>query len=177
MVENFKHKIICTGNPDGHPDGHTHQHTVAFGVREHLPDTKFVHASNGYDLRLWDDERRSKFVELIKQSTVFINASKVCQLGQLQLLNLAYETAINNNIKDYTVINIGSTAEFEPNKFEMYSIEKNALKERSRQLADKENFRSSHITIGNLNNVSGIGKTIKLVLDSNPFISVVKIEN
>ena len=59
----------------------------------------------------------------------------------------------------------------------MYSIEKNALKERSRQLANKKNFRSCHITIGNLNNVSGIGKTIKLVLESDPFISIVKIEH
>ena len=177
MVENIKHKIICSGNPDGHPDGNKDQHTVAFGVREHLPDTKFIHRSNGHDLRLWDDRRRNEFVELIKQSTVFINASKICQLGQLQLLNLAYETAIKNNIKDYTVINIGSTAEFEPDKFEMYSIEKNALKERSRQLGNKGNFRSSYIIIGNLNDVSGIGKTIKLILESKPFMSLVKIEN
>ena len=91
-------------------------------------------------------------------------------------MNLAYETALENDRKDYTIINIGSTAEFDPNQFEMYSIEKNALKERSRQLANKR-FRSSHITIGNLDNVSGIGKTIKMVLDSNPFISLVKIEN
>jgi hypothetical protein len=115
-------------------------------------------------------------VNLIKASTVFINASKIYQLGQLQLLNLAYETAIQNNIKHYTVINIGSTAEFDPKKFEMYNIEKNALKERSRQLANK-GFRSSHITIGNLNNVFGIAKTIRLVLESDPFISLVKIEH
>ena len=177
MVDNIKHKIICTGNPNGKPYEHDDLHTVAHGVREHLPETKFLYLSNGDDLRLWDDERREKFAELIKQSTVFINASKICQLGQLQLLNLAYETAVANNIKNYTVINIGSTAEFEADKFEMYSIEKNALKERSRQLANKEGFRSCHITINNLNNVSGIGKTIKLVLDSDPFISNLKIEH
>ena len=169
MVENITHKIICTGNPD--------KETVANGVQQHLPKTKFLCQSSGFDLRLWDDERRNTFIELIKESTVFINASKICQLGQLQLLNLAYETAITNNIDNYTVINIGSTAEYEPNKFEMYSIEKNALKERSRQLARKENFRSCHITIDNLKNVSGIGKTIKLVLESDPFISIVKIEH
>ena len=177
MVENIKHTIICTGDPDGFPEDHKDQHTVAHGVREHLPETRFLHLSNGHDLRLWDDERREKFAELIKQSTVFINASKICQLGQLQLLNLAYETVVANNIKHYTVINIGSTAEFEADKFEMYSIEKNALKERSRQLANREGFRSSHITIGNLNNVSGVGKTVKLVLDSDPFISHIKIEH
>lgn len=176
MVHNIKQKIICSGNPDSHPDDHNWQHTVSHGVREYLPDTKFVHLSNGHDLRLWDNERRNNFVDLIKQSTTFINASKICQLGQLQLLNLAYETAMNNDIKDYTIINIGSTAEFDPNKFEMYSIEKNALKERSRQLASK-GFRSSHITIGNLDDVAGIGKTIKLVLESDPFISLVKIEH
>lgn len=176
MVENIKQRIICTGNPDGYPDDHEHQKTVAHGVRIHLPETKFVHASNGYDLRLWDDQRRESFVEMIKDSDVFINASKICQLGQLQLLNLAYETAIKNNRKDYTIINIGSKAEFEPNKFEMYSIEKNALKERSRQLANK-GFRSAHIIIENLDNVSGIGKTIKTVLNSDPFISLVKVEN
>lgn len=176
MVHDIKQKIICSGNPDGHPDDHDWQHTVAHGVREYFPETKFVHRSNGYDLRLWDDQRRKSFVNLIKGSTVFINASKIYQLGQLQLLNLAYETAIQNNIKHYTVINIGSTAEFDPKKFEMYNIEKNALKERSRQLAEK-GFRSSHITIGNLNNVFGIAKTIRLVLESDPFISLVKIEH
>ena len=176
MVESVKQRIICTGNPDGYPDDHQHQKTIANGVRKYLPETKFIHTSNGYDLRLWDDQRRRSFVDLIKESDVFINASKICQLGQLQLLNLAYETALENDRKDYTIINIGSTAEFDPNQFEMYSIEKNALKERSRQLANKR-FRSSHITIGNLDNVSGIGKTIKMVLDSDPFISLVKIEN
>jgi hypothetical protein len=176
MVHYIKQKIICSGNPDGHPDDHTWQHTVAHSVRDYLPDTKFVHLSNGYDLRLWDDQRRGVFIDLIKNSNVFINASKVCQLGQLQLLNLAYETAIEHKIQDYTIINIGSTAEFDPTQFEMYSIEKNALKERSRQLANK-GFRSSHITIGNLDNVHGVGKTIKLVLDSDPFISLVKIEH
>ena len=176
MVDNIKHKIICTGNPNGKPYEHDDLHTVAHGVREHLPETKFLYLSNGDDLRLWDDERREKFAELIKQSTVFINASKICQLGQLQLLNLAYETATANNIKNYTVINIGSTAEFDPTQFEMYSIEKNALKERSRQLASK-GFRSSHITIGNLDHVMGIGKTIKLVLEHDPFLSMVKIEH
>jgi hypothetical protein len=175
MVGNIKHKIICTGNPDGHPYDHEDQHTVAYGVREHLPETRFVYLSNGNDLRLWDDKRRNKFVQLIKDSTVFINASKICQFGQLQLLNLAYDTAIANNIKNYTIINIGSTAEFDPNQFEMYSIEKNALKERSRQLA-RIGFRSCHITIGSLKNVSGIGKTVKLVLESDPFISLIKIE-
>ena len=177
MVDNIKHKIICTGNPDGQPYEHDDLHTVAHGVREHLPETKFLYLSNGDDLRLWDDKRREKFVKLIKESTVFINASKICQLGQLQLLNLAYETVVANSIENYTVINIGSTAEFDANKFEMYSIEKTALKERSRQLANREGFRSSHITISNLANVSGIGKTIKLVLDSDPFISILKIEH
>ena len=59
----------------------------------------------------------------------------------------------------------------------MYHIEKNALKERSRQLANRNGFKSSHITISNINNLSSVGKTIKLVLDSDPFISLVKIEN
>lgn len=176
MVENIKQRIICTGNPDGYPDDHQHQKTIAHGVRKYLPQTKFIHSSKGYDLRLWDNQRRESFVDLINNSDVFINASKICQLGQLHLLNLAYETAIKNHKKDYTIINIGSTAEFDPNQFEMYSIEKNALKERSRQLANKQ-FRSAHITIGSLNNVSGIGKTIKMVLDSEPFISLVKVED
>ena len=92
------------------------------------------------------------------------------------MLNLAYDTAIENKTKNYTIINIGSTAEFDPSQFEMYSIEKNALKERSRQLASK-GFRSSHITIGNLNHVMDIGKTIKLVLEHDPFLSMVKIEH
>ena len=124
MVHDIKQKIVCSGNPDGHPDDHTWQHTVAHGVREYLPDTKFVHSSNGHDLRLWDDQRRNSFVELIKNSTVFINASKIYQLGQLQLLNLAYETAIQNNIKHYTVINIGSTAEFDPKNSRCTTLKK-----------------------------------------------------
>lgn len=168
MVQDITKKIICSGNPKAQ--------SVANGVQVHLPDTQFIHTTNGYDLRLWDDERRQIFVDLIKNSNVFINASKICQLGQLQLLNLAHETVVSNKMLDYTIINVGSIAEYDPNKFEMYSIEKNALKERSRQLADK-GFRSSHITIGNLDNVEGIGKTIKLILDSDPFISIIKIEH
>ena len=35
MVDNTKHKIICTGNPDGFPDDHEHLKTVAHGVRIH----------------------------------------------------------------------------------------------------------------------------------------------
>jgi len=169
MVDNFKSKIICTGDPG--------KDTVANGVKQFLPDTKFLFLSNGDDLRLWDDDRRQKFSKLVTQSTVFINASKICQLGQLQLLNHAYETFIENKMKSYTVINIGSTAEFHADEFEMYHIEKNALKERSRQLANRNGFKSSHITISNINNLSSVGKTIKLVLDSDPFISLVKIEN
>ncbi len=176
MVDINKQKIICTGNPDGYPDGHETLNTVAHGVRQWLPDTKFLHKSNGHDLRLWDDERRQKFTDLVKGSTGFINASKICQLGQLQLLNLAYDTAVSNDISNYTIINIGSTAEFDPAQFEMYSIEKNALKERSRQLAEK-GFRSCHLIIGNLKDVSAIGRTIKLILESDPFISLVKIED
>ena len=176
MVDINKQKIICTGNPDGHPDDHLNSKTVAHGVRQWLPDTKFIHKSNGHDLRLWDDARRQKFVELVKDSTIFINASKICQLGQLQLLNLAYDTAIEQGMSNYTIINIGSTAEFDPAQFEMYSIEKNALKERSRQLASK-GFRSCHLIIGNLNDVSAIGRTIKVILESDPFISLVKIED
>lgn len=175
MVDNIKHKVICSGNPDGYPDDHPQFKTVAHGIREHLPNTKFIHRSAGYDLRLWDEDRKNKFKQLIKESTVFINASKICQLGQLQLLNLAYDTAIENNIQNYTVVNIGSTAEFNPDEFEMYSIEKNALKERSRQLTNKENFKSCHITIGNLNDVSAIGKAVKMILDSDPFISYLQI--
>ena len=164
----MSYKIVCTGNPD--------KNTIAKAVKAKWPSSDFLHLSNGYDLRLWDDERRQIFVDLIKNSNVFINASKICQLGQLQLLNLAHETVVSNKMLDYTIINVGSIAEYDPNKFEMYSIEKNALKERSRQLADK-GFRSSHITIGNLDNVEGIGKTIKLILDSDPFISIIKIEH
>ena len=121
MVDNFKSKIICTGDPG--------KDTVANGVKQFLPDTKFMFLSNGDDLRLWDDDRRQKFSKLVTQSTVFINASKICQLGQLQLLNHAYETFIENKMENYTVINIGSTAEFHADEFEMYHIEKNALKE------------------------------------------------
>ena len=77
MVHDIKQKIVCSGNPDGHPDDHTWQHTVAHGVREYLPDTKFVHSTNGYDLRLWDDQRRNSFVDLIKDSTVFIILARI----------------------------------------------------------------------------------------------------
>ena len=176
MTHNIKQKIVCSGNPDGQPSGREWPHTIAHGVRKFLPDSKFVHTSNGYDLRLWNDQRLNIFRELIKDSDVFINASNVCPGGQLHLLNIAYETIIENKIKDYTIINIGSMAEFDPKQFEMYSIEKNALKERSRQLASK-GFRSSHITIDHLDNVMDIGKTIKLVLEHDPFLSMVKIEH
>jgi len=174
MVEDNK-RIICTGNPS--------KKTIANGVKLALPTSEFLYLSKGDDLRLWDDERRKAIYDKIKNYNVFINASKICEFGQLQLLNLVYET-YSKLEGDFFIINIGSSAEYQ-DKFGMYNIEKNALKQRSLQLTNKK-IRVSHLTIPGINDgslghkdflpVEKIGAIIKTILYSDPFMSLVKLE-
>lgn len=135
-------RMLCTGNPN--------KPTVARSIKKIFPYADFVSTSTGWDLRLWDAERLKLFTDKIKHYDVFVNSSFICNGGQIQLLNLAYE----NYIKKMHVFNIGSTLEYttRESKWGMVGIEKRALRDRSMMLNCKEdNFKSTHITPGGLN--------------------------
>ena len=167
------YKILCTGNPN--------KVTIASGVRKIFPDADFIHLSNGYDLRLWDDERITKFVEKLQNYNVFINASYICHLGQYHLLNCVNDNWIGK------VINIGSRAETEGNLQGTYHIEKNALLMRSMQIRKRKAVRSHHITAPGLNDgkpgheywlpMIEVAKIIKTILDSDVYIPHITIDS
>jgi len=120
----MSYKIVCTGNPN--------KNTIASAIRDKFPFCDFLHLTNGYDLRLWDDERKQIFTNKIKNYNVFINASYIS----------------HNTWSTGLIINIGSIAEHD-SSFGTYQVEKNALKTRSLQIKGK--VKSSHITIPGLN--------------------------
>jgi|TARA_R100001509_G_scaffold46793_1_gene25288 hypothetical protein len=131
----MSYKIVCTGNPN--------KNTIASAIRDKFPFCDFLHLTNGYDLRLWDDERKQIFTNKIKNYNVFINASYISHMAQYDLLNL-----VHNTWSTGLIINIGSIAEHD-SSFGTYQVEKNALKTRSLQIKGK--VKSSHITIPGLN--------------------------
>jgi|TARA_Y100000114_G_scaffold135190_1_gene135893 NADP-dependent 3-hydroxy acid dehydrogenase YdfG len=133
----MSYKIVCTGNPN--------KNTIAKAVKAKWPASDFLHLSNGYDLRLWDDKRKHIFTNKIKDYDVFINASHISHMAQYDLLN-AVESAWTTGL----IINIGSTAEHDPS-FGNYHVEKNALKIRSLQI--KGDVKSTHITVPGLNDL------------------------
>lgn len=131
----MSYKIVCTGNPN--------KSTIAKAVRAKWPSSDFLHLSNGYDLRLWDDKRKQIFTNKIKDYNIFINASYISHMAQYDLLNVV-ESAWSTGL----IINIGSIAEND-SSFGTYHVEKNALKLRSLQI--KGDVKSTHITIPGLN--------------------------
>ena len=69
----MSYKIVCTGNPN--------KNTIASAIRDKFPFCDFLHLTNGYDLRLWDDERKQIFTNKIKDYIAKINSvSKAPQL-------------------------------------------------------------------------------------------------
>jgi hypothetical protein len=142
-------KILCTGNPD-----HV---TVASAIRRKFPQAEFASRSTEYDLRFWDAGSEDFFRSKIKDYSVFINSSFVCNGGQLALLETTWDVWTKNNIKGH-IINIGSTAEWMgvdninvDSVYGSYSIQKRALRDRSLQLNNKKGIKTSHIIAGGLN--------------------------
>jgi len=140
--------ILCTGNPN-----HT---TVASAIQRKFPSADFASRATGYDLRFWDPGSEALFRTKIKNYTVFINSSFICNGGQLALLETTYQEWCNNGICGH-IINIGSTAEWMgvddkrvDDLYGNYSIQKRALRDRSLQLNNKHGIKTSHIIAGGL---------------------------
>lgn len=162
------YKILCTGNPN--------KPTIASAVKNLYPESDFVHQSNGFDLRLWDEERKEKFINKVKSYNVFINASHISHMVQYDLLNVVLE-----NWTSGTIINIGSIAEHQSD-YEKYYVEKNTLKLRSLQIKGK--IKSTHITIPGINDgklghenwmpLTEVSQLIKFVLESNVHIQLIQ---
>jgi hypothetical protein len=170
-MEQINIMILCTGNP-------THS-TIASAVKTVFPTAEFASRVSGYDLRFWDPGSESHFREQIKKYNTLINSSFICGNGQLALLETTHQAWTENNISGH-IINIGSTAEWLgiDSAFEMYSIQKRALRDRSLQLNGKNNIKTTHIIVGGLNDgkpghehwldLIHIATTIKWIL-SNPY--------
>ena len=140
--------ILCSGNPA--------HNTVASGLREILPGCDFASRATGYDLRFWDEGSEDYFRKNIVNYTVFINSSFICGGGQLQLLEACHQEWSTNNIKGH-IINIGSSAECLgvtndlDEIYGKYSIQKRALRDRSLQLSNVNGIKTTHMTLGGIN--------------------------
>lgn len=136
--------ILCTGNPN-----HV---TVAAAVNKKFSGVDFASRATGYDLRFWDPGSEDFFKDKIKNYTVFINSSFICNGGQMQLLETTHQVWSLMGIVGH-IINIGSSAEWLgiDSQFESYSIQKRALRERSLQLNKRNQIKTTHIIVGGIN--------------------------
>lgn len=136
-------KILCTGNPL-----HT---TVASAVNKQFNSAEFACRGTGYDLRFWTPGSETHFRENIKNYDVFINSSFICNGGQMQLLEATHAEWSQQGIQGH-IINIGSSAEWLGinSPYGAYSIEKRALHDRSLQLNGKNKIKTTHITVGGI---------------------------
>ena len=178
--------ILCTGNP-------THI-TIASAIQRKFPQAEFASRATGYDLRFWDPGSEDYFREKIKNYNIFINSSFICNGGQLALLEATWQEWGNNGIQGH-IINIGSSAEYlgvldpkvDQHVYGIYSIQKRALRDRSLQLDNKKNIKTSHIIAGGLNdgrpeNASGldldvVANTIAWILENPADIPLLSIQN
>ena len=172
-------KMLCTGNP---------QHkTVASAVQKIWPDADFASRQSGFDLRFWDPGSESYFRERIRHYDTFINSSFICGGGQLALLEATVEEWKNQK-KSGTIINIGSSAEFLgiDSRWEIYSIQKRALRERSLQLHGKNSIKTVHLIAGGLDDgkpenkhnldLDHVAETIKWILTQSFCTPMIYIE-
>jgi hypothetical protein len=139
--------ILCSGNPN--------HNTVASAIQKRFPKADFASRATGYDLRFWDPGSETHFRNNIQKYNVFINSSFICGGGQLQLLEATVEEWSDKNISGH-VINIGSVSEWigitvSDDIYAKYSIQKRALRDRSLQLNNKKNIKTTHIIAGGLN--------------------------
>jgi len=178
--------ILCTGNPN-----HT---TVASAIQRKFPSADFASRATGYDLRFWDPGSEALFRTKIKNYTVFINSSFICNGGQLALLETTYQEWTSNGIQGH-IINIGSSAEWlgvddnrvTESNYGIYSIQKRALRDRSLQLNNKQGIKTSHIVAGGLDdgtpehagwlNLDLIADTIAWILENPADIPLLAIQN
>lgn len=175
--------ILCSGNPA--------HNTVASGVNNVFDNCDFASRATGYDLRFWDPATEDHFRKNIVNYDVFINSSFICDGAQFRLLETCHSEWSTNGIKGH-IINIGSSSEFlstESNtdlNFGKYSIQKRALRDRSLQLSNVNNIRTTHVTLGGINDgkpghemwldVVKIAKNIKWVLEHELDVRQIYIE-
>lgn len=134
-------RILCTGNPS--------KPTIARSVSKIFDNVDYACSTTGWDLRMWDAESETHFRNEIKNYDVLINASFICNGGQMKILNTTYEECDSMH-----VFNIGSTLEHlgVNNKYDILPIEKRSLRDRSLQLNNyRTNFKTTHITPAGLN--------------------------
>ncbi len=141
--------ILCTGNPN--------HHTLASAVSRKFPNAEFASRASGYDLTFWPDGTEQYFRDRIKNYTVFINSAFIYGGCQLALLETVWDEWSKNNIRGH-IINIGSTSEHigtsdsrVDSVYGTYSIQKRALRDRSLQLNNKKGIKTTHITVGGIN--------------------------
>ena len=140
--------MLCSGNPN--------HATVASGVKQVFPNCQFASRATGYDLRFWDKGSETHFRENIVNYNIFINSSFICGGGQLHLLETCHSEWSTSNIKGH-IINIGSSSELlgitqnMDDIYGKYSIQKRALRDRSLQLSNMNGIRTTHMTLGGIN--------------------------
>lgn len=137
-------KLLCSGNPN--------HRTIASAVQKIWPRAHFASRATGYDLRFWNPGSEDHFRQRIRDYDVFVNASFICDHGQLALLETTVQEWRAHNIKGH-VVNIGSAAEFlgMDSAWGAYSIQKRALRDRSLQLHSQHGIRTTHVILGGLN--------------------------
>jgi hypothetical protein len=178
--------ILCTGNPS--------HNTVASAILKKFPAAEFASRATRYDLRFWDPGSEEFFRNKIKNYNIFINSSFICGGGQLALLEATWQEWSNQGIKGH-IINIGSSAEWmgiddrrvNEDIHGIYSIQKRALRDRSLQLNNKKNIKTSHIISGGLNDgkpehadyldLDHIADTIAWILENPADIPLLAIQS
>ena len=92
-------KIFCTGNVE--------RKSIAFGL-DQITDITSASISTGWDFT--NKEIIKKFKEIICNYNVFVNSCYVNNTNQKTLLDIAYNTWMENNIQGH-IFNIGTTLE------------------------------------------------------------------
>jgi len=171
------HRILCTGNPDS-------SRNLAYTVKKHFPDAKFIHKSNGYDLLT--EHGLKLFQDEITNYDVFLNCSYIDINVQESLLKITFSKWFG---RTGHVFNIGSVVEFmaqfhDPlvltkiNADIPYMNSKLNLKKASAILGSTD-FKSTYIILGGFKDVADttdprldptrILETIKWILNSKEF--------
>ena len=134
-------KIFCTGN--------TERKSIAFGL-DQITDITSASISTGWDFT--NKEIVKKFKEIICNYNVFVNSCYVNNTNQKTLLDIAYNTWMENNIQGH-IFNIGTTLENTDDQSD-YAISKRKLRMHSINLSDKTGYsgvKTTYLCLGGVN--------------------------
>lgn len=134
-------KIICTGKPS--------HGGIAASLEKFYPDTFFVSRETGYDLL--NDFHYNKFLNLVKNYSVFINHSQVDFGIQEKLLTDVFNIWKEHN-KQGHIVSIGSIIEFDEWQWldPTTADEKNSIKNTSLYL-NSESIKTTHLITSGFN--------------------------